>query len=537
MQKLLKRFKPTLTWLDDHILEYLSFTLIIVIPLFPKIPLADLIPGYIVRLRLDDVLIALTFAIWLVWLKRGKVSVRNNVLLIPILVYLGIGLASSLSAIFVTQTVPMSFIHISKLFFHFGRRIEYFSLFFIFFSTIRSLDQVKKYIYVIALVLMAVSLYGFGQKYLYWPAYSTMNREFSKGITLYLTEHARVLSTFGGHYDLAAYMMMLLTLFVPLVFVVKKWSQRLFFLLVAASGFWILILTVSRTSFLAYLVAITFVFGLLIKKKGYLWAISRWILVIFISLVVMLSFGDLSERFSHVLKLDGLKNMLALKPFAKPPSGPNVAFTGEPGTKSDIPPSTEKPSPVPTSPVPTSTAGSVPSDVFQNIPENGSISEGVPASLAAKPRTYSPAALNYDLSTGIRLDYTWPKAIEGFKKNIFLGSGYSTLTKANVETFTEAESTDNDFLRSLGETGLLGFLAFFGIIGLVIYKGIKSLDEIADPFYFTVVAGVVAAAFGLLINAVYIDVFEASKVVYTFWMLAAILLATVGLTAKKATKK
>jgi hypothetical protein len=531
MLKLLKRFKPTLAWLDDHILEYLSFALIIVIPLFPKIPLADLIPGYIVRLRLDDVLVALTFGIWFIWLLRGKVNVRHNVLLIPILVYLGIGLASSLSAIFITKTVPLSFIHISKLFLHFFRRVEYFSLFFIFFSTIRNLDQVKKYIYVIALVLMGVSIYGFGQKYLYWPAYSTMNREFSKGITLYLTEHARVLSTFGGHYDLAAYMMMLLTLFVPLVFIVKKWSQRVFFFLVAASGFWILILTVSRTSFIAYLVAITIAFGLLIKKKGYLWSISRWVLVILVSLVVMLSFGDLSERFSHVLKLDGLKNMLALKPFAKPPSGSNVAFTGEPGTQSDIPPTTEKPTPAPGG------SGPVPSDVFTNVPENGASTEGLPASLAAKPRTYSPAALNYDLSTGIRLDYTWPKAIEGFKKNILLGSGYSTLTKINVETFTEAESTDNDFLRALGETGLLGFLAFFGLIGLIIYKGIKSLNKISDPFYYTIVASLVAATFGLLINAVYIDVFEASKVVYTFWMLAAILLAIVELSNKKAVKK
>ena len=59
---------------------------------------------------------------------------------------------------------------------------------------------------------MCVAVYGFGQKYLYWPAFSTMNREFSKGWVLYLTEHARVLSTFGGHYDLAAFIMMVLIL-------------------------------------------------------------------------------------------------------------------------------------------------------------------------------------------------------------------------------------------------------------------------------------------------------------------------------------
>jgi len=536
MLKLLKPYKKQLSWLDDHLLEYLSLALIIIIPLYPKIPIADLIPGYIVRLRVDDLLVALTFGIWFIWLLRGKVTVKHNVLLIPILAYLAIGLLSSFSAIFITKSVPLSFIHIAKLFFHFIRRVEYFSLFFIFFSTIKSFDQVKKYIYLIAVVLMLVSLYGFGQKYLYWPAFSTMNREFSKGITLYLTEHARVLSTFGGHYDLAAYLMMLLTLFIPLIFVVKKWSQRLFFLAVSTCGFWLLILTVSRTSFIAYLVAVTIAFGLLIQKKGYWWSISRGIIVLLISMLIMLSFGDLSERFAHVLKLDGLKNALLLKPIAKPPSGSNVAFTEDSvGTKSDIPPTTEKPTDADAKK--TIPASRVPSDVFENIPEMGSTGEGVPASLTAKPRTYSDAAINYDLSTGIRLDYTWPKALEGFKKNILFGSGYSTLTKAQVETFTEAESTDNDYLRALGETGLLGFLAFFGLVGIIVYKGIKSLKDIKDPFFYTVVAGLVAATFGLLINAVYIDVFEASKVAYTFWILAAILLAIVELSRKKAIKK
>src|SRR5579872_2891383 len=256
MPKLLK-------WLDDHILEFFSLALIIFLPLYPKIPLADLIPGYIVRLRLDDILVAVAFGIWIIWLLRRKINLRDNPMLIPFAIYIGIGFISCLSAIFITKTVPISAIHIEKLFLNWARRIEYFSVFFVLFSSIKSLSQVKKYIYVSALVLLAVSLYGFGQKYLYWPAYSTMNREFSKGIKLYLTAHARVLSTFGGHYDLAAYAMMSLTIFVPLVAVVKNWWHKILFFVVSACGFWVLILTVSRTSFIAYLVSITVVFTFL----------------------------------------------------------------------------------------------------------------------------------------------------------------------------------------------------------------------------------------------------------------------------------
>ncbi len=506
-------FRPSVTWLDNHILEYLSFALLIFIPIYPKVPLAEVLPGYIVRIRLDDILVAFAFLIWIIWLIRGKVSLKANPLLIPIGIYIIIGFLSSISAIFVTKTVPQDPLHIGKLFLHFFRRIEYFSVFFIFFSSIKSLEQIKKYVYVTAIVLLVVSIYGFGQKYLYWPAFSTMNREFSKGVKLYLTENARVLSTFGGHYDLAAYLMIVLTLFIPLMLIVTKIWQKLLILLISVTGFWLLILTVSRTSFIAYLFSITTVFFLLVFKKGWLWAISRWFVVIVISLSIMLSFGQLSDRFAHILKADKLKSA-AFKPIKDKPQGENVAYIdiSDVSPSSDTPPITQKPS-----------------DVVEDIPEYGTEAEGT---LTAKPRVYSQAALQYDLSTGIRLDYTWPKAIEGFNRNSLLGSGYSTLTKMTISEFTEAESTDNDFLRALGETGLLGFLAFYAVIGTILWFVISNYKKVNDIFFATIVAGLTAATLGLLINAVYIDVFEASKVAYTFWMMTAILLATIQLSIK-----
>src|SRR3989344_5444076 len=429
MSRLLKWFKPGWIWFDDHILEYLSFALLIFIPLYPKIPITEILPGYIVRLRLDDLLVAFAFLIWVIWLIRKKVTLKGNPLVIPIAIYLLVGLLSSLSAIFITKTIPPQSPHVEKLFLHFLRRFEYFSVFFIFFSSIKSLAQIKKYVYTAAIVLLLVSIYGFGQKYLYWPAFSTMNREFSKGVKLYLTEHARVLSTFGCHYDLAAYLMIVLTLFIPLGLTVKRWLLKLFFLTVSLAGFWLLILTVSRTSFLAYLVSITVVFTILITKKGWLWSLSRWLVVVAVSLGIMLSFGDLSDRFAHLLKLDTLKTSFALRPIKKePPKGSQAAYL-DIGSRSDIPPSTQRPTTG--SPI----TGAVPSDVYENIPEFGASGEGLPATLAAKPRIYSQAAVQYDLSTGIRLDYTWPQAIKGFMRSPLFGSGYSTLTKKNIEDF------------------------------------------------------------------------------------------------------
>lgn len=518
--------KP-LKWLDEHVLEYLSLLILIIVPLYPKIPLADVLPGYIVRIRLDDLIIGFAFLVWIIWLVRKKVTLRGNPLFIPILIYLIIGFVSSLSAIFITKTVPLQTLHVEKIFLHWARRVEYFSVFFVFYSSIKSFSQIKKYIYLAAVVLLAVSIYGFGQKYLYWPAYSTMNREFSKGIKLYLTENARVLSTFGGHYDLAAYLMIVLTLFIPLMFVVKKWLLKALFFVISVAGFWLLILTVSRTSFLAYMVSITVAFGLLIYKKGWFWAISRWFIVILISMTIMLSFGQLSERFAHLLKLDNLKT-LVFKPITKEaPKGAGTAFL-DIGSKSDIPPSSQKPSQSPTP-----SQNQKPSDVYTDVPEYGSSG----ASAIAKPRVYSQNAIQYDLSTSIRLDSTWPKAIAGFTKNPLLGSGYSTLTKANIEDFTEAESTDNDFLRALGETGLLGFLSFYGIVAVVCYFAISSFSKIKDLFNATVVAGLFAATIGLLVNAFYIDVFVSSKVAYTYWIMVAILLSTIKLSTSKKTSE
>lgn len=499
-----------MTWLDDHILEYLALALLVFIPLYPKIPLADVLPGYIVRLRLDDLLVGFAFLIWVVWLVRGKVTLKDNPLLIPILVYILVGFISSLSAIFITKTVPAESLHVTKLFLHFARRIEYFSVFFVFFSSIRSLSQIKKYVYLAAIVLLLVSIYGFGQKYLYWPAFSTMNREFSKGIKLYLSTHARVLSTFGGHYDLAAYLMIVLTLFIPLSMVVKKIWHKILFALVSFAGFWLMILTVSRTSFVAYVFSITTVFTILAFKKNWLWALTRWFVVITISIFIMISFGELSDRFAHILKVNQIKE-LALNPIKQAPKGDNIAYLDTVSPKSDTPPSTRKPA-----------------DVYGDLPDYGD-----DATAVARPRTYSQNAVEYDLSTSIRLDYTWPKAIEGFSKNPLLGSGYSTLTKANITDFTEAESTDNDFLRSLGETGLLGFLTFFGMLAYLCYLAIVNFTKIDDIFYATVVAASAAAIVGILVNAIYIDVFEASKVAYVFWIMSAILVATIKLAAKQ----
>ncbi len=509
MRKLLK-------WFDDNLISLLAGFLLVFIPLYPKIPLADILPGYIVRVRMEDFFIGITVILWIIWLVRKKLTLGSNPLLKIISVYLLIGFISMLSAIFITHTVPLQPLHIGKVLLHLLRRVEYFSLFFVFYSTIKTMRQVKIYILLLIFTMVAVTVYGYGQKYFYFPAFSTMNREFSKGWMLYLSEHARVLSTFGGHYDLAAFTMMLLVILWSVFFGLKKLWKRITVLVIIAGAFWLLILTVSRTSFIAYLLGIAVLCFLWAFKRGLRWSVKAWVAVTVLSIVVMIMFGDLSERFTKLLKINerfsGVKNVL-LNPFGKPPSERAIFLENNIAavtSKSDQPPSPQRPV-----------------DVEKDIPliipdatQSGSFS--------AISRTYSQNALVYDLSTGIRLDALWPKAINGLLKNPFVGSGYSTLTKVNAEDFTEAESTDNDFLRSLGETGVLGFLAFYAIVLSIVVIVWRTFIRIHDVLFFSYVVGLIGAIFGLLLNALYIDVFEASKVAYVFWAMTGIALGGVN---------
>ncbi len=523
--------KKALSWLDDHLLTLITGFLVAFIPLFPKFPLFDALPGYIVRVRIEDFLVAGTFIIWLIQLWRHKISFGPNPLARPVLAYLTVGVLSMLSAMFITRTVPLEAIHVGKMVLHYLRRIEYFSLFFVFFSTVKSLKQIKGYLLTLLLTMIGITVYGYGQKYLYWNAYSTMNREFSKGWALVLTKGARVLSTFGGHYDLAAYTMGALILMWALFFTVKSKLWKAIIFLSLAAAFWLLILTASRTSFLAYLAGVTVLFFFFLFRYGIKWAVPRWVGVIILSIVVMLSFGDLSDRFLKLLKIDqrigGIRSLLT-RPLGEPPQNQNIAFLeNNPDSlaaitsKSDFPPLPKQP----------------PSDVVENLPEGviASISASGAATRTEVARTYSKTAYLYDLSTSIRLDALWPRAIAGFMKNPLLGSGYSTLTKTQVAEFTEAESTDNDFLRALGETGLLGFLTFGWILGTIIVLAWKNFTRIKDPILFGFMMGAAAIVFGLLVNAVYIDIFESSKVAFSFWALIGIMLGAIKFLPKSET--
>lgn len=120
--------------------------------------------------------------------------------------------------------------------------------------------------------------------------------------------------------------------------------------------------------------------------------------------------------------------------------------------------------------------------------------------------------LVYDISFTTRFQAEWPNAWNAFLRNPLLGSGFATVTLA----------VDNNLLRILGETGILGMISFLSIF-LVLFLLLKEVapdikNNIAKAFLFGLAGGVL----GLFFNAVLIDVFESSKVAETLWILLGI---------------
>jgi len=441
--------------------------LFIFIPLYPKFPFIN-VPGTYVAIRLEDILIAVTFVWWVLSIGNEFKDLFKKTITQTFLLFWGVTLLSLFSGIFLTQTVVP---HLGLL--HYLRRVEVMVLFFIAASAITSFKQIKIWLLTMLVVTILAVLYGFGQQYLSFPVISTTNREFSKGLILTLTPDARVNSTFAGHYDFAAYLAVTLTILSSVLLFYKRIVIRLLIALTSLFSLIILSLTAARISFAACVIGITSVFIISGHKK----------LILLLAGLVLFAFivsPDLRHRTVATITVNILGG-----------GGPKYILTPEQLEAERATSSAEQKFSAEQFSSQSATLSSVPRDISPGEPVNST-------------------ELGVYRSFGIRLNEEWPRAIRAFLKNPFLGTGYSSLTIA----------TDNDYLRALGETGILGFLALFLIL-LFILKHFwlfikkKSKDKGLD-FYLLV--GIFGSALTILINATFIDILESSKIAQLFWL-------------------
>ena len=513
------------SWLDKHLLEIGIGFLLIFIPLYPKFPLIDIRNTW-VYIRLEDFLVALVVGTWLIQLARRKISLKTP-LTIPIIVYWLVGGISLAHAILILGgKIPHFFPSLGLL--HYLRRIEYMVLFFVAAASVTDLRVIKRYLFIIALTLVGVCLYGFGQKFLGFPAFLTMNEEFSKGLPLYLPPTARMTSTFAGHYDLAAFLIFMIVLWGSLIFGFKNWLVKILTLGLVFASFILLLFTASRISFMVYLVAISYM--LLLQKK-------KWLIlpVIFLSLFLSRKVTGSAERFGKTFRIQqvvydtrtGLPIATVEEFFVTPtPTPVIVAAKPVPALAPSAVSGPAKPEEnLPLGSGYFSLEGLTREEALTQIIRKPIFAKSLQvATMSSEIATLSgefliKRAIVYDISLTTRIQGEWPRAIEAYKRNRLLGSGFSSISLA----------TDNDYLRMLGETGLAGFFSFLTVLGGFALLVRLGLRQIGSPLTRSLLIGSLAGLLGLLLNAILIDVFEASKVAYVFWMVLGIIVGLIQL--------
>lgn len=455
--------------ININIFRPILAVILLFIPLYPKFPLIS-VHGTYVAIRLDDIVIAIAALIWLIYQIKNKFPIFKTKITPLFLIYFLAIFISFINAWLIYQTEP-----INILLLHMIRRFEYMSVFFI---ALESLKKEKDFSFLYTFFLAATALvtfYGFGQKYLKFPVISTMNEEFSKGQLIQMNIWTRVSSTFAGHYDLAAFLSVALIIILGISLITKNKFLKIVGLVVWVPSYYILTLTASRVSTFAFLGGAIIVL-LLIKK--YFWVIPITGLVVF----SILNSDDLNQRL--LATIPALRNQFLT-------SNTKTAITPTPTTAPTPTVIAIKPTTIP-----------------------GQITKPTPTIIRHQPEEYPVADADVGVARSgeIRFNAEWPRAINAWKKNIFVGSGLGSITLA----------TDNDYLRCLGESGLLGFITFAAIQLFFIIKTIPLLFKKSSSDYHLISKILFGSLLCMLANAVFIDVFEASKTAYLFWIMLAI---------------
>lgn len=479
--------------------------LIIFIPLYPKIPLLDIVQTW-AYVRLEDLLVGGIVGVYILQLLKKR-RFPDSALSWPILTYWIVGLVTVIAAIAVVSKGADNFFpHLAIL--HYLRRIEYMVVFFLAYQAVREKrERLVAFIVIIGITLFLISVYGVGQKFAGWPAFLTMNEEFAKGVPLRLPPTARIAATFGGHYDLAAYLVLVIPILGSLIFGVKKLWQKLGIFFLTLTTYVLLLFTASRVSFGVYLVAIT---AMLVWHKKYLFIVP----VIIVSFMLLNLVGGAAERFYKTFRFSDVVVDLST---GQPIGTLDKLEGGSAVIKESESPGTET---LPTGSSFIGLATRKRNNTAVNTIElykSTDLMTGSGDVATISGSFLIQKALVYDISITTRFQAQWPRAIDAFKRNVLVGSGFSYLSLA----------ADGDYHRMLGETGLLGSVAFLGIFAYAIYLFVQTREKLIG-LEKAFVIGVFAGLVGLLLNAFLIDVFEASKVAFTLWILLGLALGVMN---------
>ncbi len=502
----MKKLTKWLKWIDDNLLHITVSLFILAAPLVPKFPVSYVEYTYI-RIRYDDFIVAVVYLIFTIQFLRRKVSLNTKFLLLFVIFWAAV-FTSFIVGYYVQGTIAVQ--NIGLL--HSLRRVEYMAIFFVASSVLLTEKRLRQYLTLYFIALLIVSFYGLGQKFFQFPSIQSMNPAYSDGRLLFLNPEDRINSTFGGHFDLAAY----LTFSIPvtLAFYITKAAKNLRYYLIFLMSLIALLYTAARSSFIAYAGSMS-LFLLMTKK------FKLWIITILVTAGLMLTTGEMAKRFQQTFQF---KTVFVNEQTGQENISQEITTKKLPAGSYKIPLAKKKKA--------QTTEEELDRIALEQALEEARRSGRKPNVIEIQRRAdeiskyiNADQVLLCDIACATRLQVEWPRAVAAFLFNPVFGSGPSSIT----------EATDNDFLRWLGEMGLFGTLSFLFLLFSLSRFVWKAADK--DKVWTFIYKGFVFGLIALLINSLYVDVFEASKVAYNFWLVAGLIVGFITQQhAKKTTK-
>ena len=413
----------------------LYLILIIVVSCFPKINIIN-VPGSSTGIRIDDVLIAIT--LFIMTLSTSKKLFRDENLKKITIVFLMYIISCIIS---ITLGTVSGYISPLLGILHLVRKIEYFIFIFFGYRYFKYEQQSQKilkivdYIVIFHMIMCILQYFG-------------LIGSFNAGEALdYLTK-GRVSSTFNGSYELSAFLLVLLPIYLYNIFSNSKQTYGLYKnLFFAGIIFLCIFISESRISLLAF-VAITILMFYHFKVKNNKKNFAIIVITIFIAILGMfiLKFGNsnISQRLNEI-SLSGF-----------------VDSTSCAWKYKDF-------------------------DLY--LSQNRWYGN------------YACMTIGTDPSWNLRVNH-WMQLIDGALRSPLFGLGLSIAGSAS----------DGEYVRILTESGILGLLLWIYLL----YKLIHSFNKHQDNKLCIISK---YALFGMIIGAIFIDVFSASKVIMIFWFL------------------
>jgi len=376
----------------------------------PEFKLAE-VPGRAVVLRFDDILLGVIFMSWLVrtaiYKKLGLLKstpINKN-----IYYYLGVYIISTGLGVLENNVI------FKKAFFYILKFVEYFLLFFMVSNFISTKEQVKRLLFTVSVVFVAVTIYGYTQ-----IGFGRVSCPFDVGEP----------STFG------AYVVLLMGLFLGLLLYAPSLPWRLVFLLLFLFPIRPLLYSYSRASYLAALPMSAF--PIVFSERRRLVAVLIYILSILL-----------------------LPKLLPL-----------------------------------------------------------SAKQRVKETFISDPRT---GHVSLEESSQARVNKWREIFFYDFPRKPLLGWGV-----------TGVGFVDSQYFRVLGETGLVGIVAFFYLLYAVYYHLFKNLYVVGEWWEKGFLLGLLSGYTGLLFHAITSNTFIIVRVMEPFWLLVALGVALPNLSTERS---